>query len=311
MAANGSIAQDLRTAIVQGKDFNYIRNFLASNPAIAVRESLSLSRQGVSAIFSAVAEGRNDVLRLMIRHGADPNARHLPSGIPVLASAIFQNNGAAIVTVAVLLELGADPFVIPRDLWDDNASFSSMREDSVKTQWCDEANKALLSECFSLSVKHYLQEAARKMLDPRKGVKGHATSGGLNIVNRESADHLLIGQEAALRRVNEHLSCHMLCGGNEPLVLAFVGLVGHGKTELACRIGTIQRLSPAFLNSNKPEKTPTVANEGLKADAAHTKSTNSADNINVICLDDMDEVDSQLLTSVLDGNDKGISSKWS
>ena len=301
-SVDGSIARDLRTAIVEGKGLKYIKNFLSSKPTPTVTESLSLSRHGVSAIFSAVAEGRNDVLRLMMSHGADPNARHLPSGIPVLASAIFQNNGAAIIAVSVLLEFGADPFVIPQDLWADNASFSSIKDDPLKIQWCDEANKNLLSKCFNLSVKHYLQEAAKKIIDPSK--PGDATSGP-NIINRESSNHLMIGQEDSLRRVNENLRCHMLCGANEPLVLAFVGPAGHGKTELARRIGTIQTIWSPIPMSIMSEKTPTTANGEPEPEIARTHAPYGADNINVICLDDLKGVDLQLLTSILEGNDKG------
>lgn len=241
----------------------------------------------------------------MITYGADPNARHFPSGIPVLALAIFQNNGSAVVATTILLEMGADPFVIPKDLWNDDDSYSNISDDPLSTQWCDEANKNLLAKCFNLSIKQCLQAAAKKAITPSNRENEIF---GVDLVNVESSDHLLVGQEAAIRRVNEYLRCHILCGGSEPLVLAFVGPAGHGKTELARRIGTIHPLLSARPKATDLAKALVASMSTEEGEILEElpPQVPGADDINVICFDDLDKVDSQLLTSVLDGVDKGM-----
>ncbi|KAL1954443.1 hypothetical protein VTO42DRAFT_1167 [Malbranchea cinnamomea] len=301
-----SIADSLRRAIIHQKDFCYIRSLLTSAPASMVKESLSKSKHGVSAIFDAIEMGRSDILRLMIMYGADPNAKHSPTGIPVLAAAIFQNNASAVALVAILLELGADPFVIPKDLWDDNASLalSHVQDDPLKVGWCREPHRNLFAKCFNLSIRFYLQEAAKKALDPKSEVM-HAT--GANMVNIELANHLFVGQEVALHLVEKYLRCHLLCENREPLVLAFVGPVGHGKTELARRIGAIRPLTFPSPKLAKSVGTPSVSSEEDETSGTFVnRALQDASNVNVICIDDLDKVDSQLLTPILDGTDKDL-----
>lgn len=58
----------------------------------------------LSALDVAASLGKVDILRILIRHGADANARH-PNGMTVLHTAAFNNSTDVI---KVLLEVGAD-----------------------------------------------------------------------------------------------------------------------------------------------------------------------------------------------------------
>ena len=303
--ANLPIAGTLRTAISKGKDFVAIKNLLLSESPSAVKESLSLSKHAVAAIFAAVDKGRTDILRLIINHGVDPNARHSHSGIPVLASAIFQNNASAVVSVAILLDTGADPFVIPWDLWDDNSISPESpvyKDASFKVRWCDDANRNLLAKCLNLTIKHYLNEAAKKFWRGRERVQPD------NLVNVENSNHLLTGQRVALDRVNQYLRCHWLCGQKEPLILAFVGPAGHGKTELARRIGSINQLGFASAATSQTA-TPSIADgEDDLADAKKRIFPNPANGVHVTWIESAEEAKSFLLTSALDDADNCKSS---
>lgn len=257
----------------------------------------------MAAIFSAVDKGRTDILRLIISHGADPNARHSHSGIPVLASAIFQNNASAVVSLTILLESGADPFVIPRDLWDDGTSSIDARrlqDAQSKTRWCDEANGNLLTKCFNLAIKHCLNEAAKRYYVDRDGAKVDS------FVNVEFSNHLLMGQRVALNRINEYLRCHWLCGKREPLILAFVGPAGHGKTELARRIGSIHPLGS--ISAVYSQTSPSITDEEEDfANARNNRLLRPADDVNVTWIDGSEDMNSSLLTSVLNDEGKGKS----
>jgi hypothetical protein len=245
---------------------------------------LEVSKHGAAALFTAVRGDRIDILRALIVHGVDPNTRHT-CGIPILAAAIFQNNASAVVSVSILLELGADPYVIPRDLWDDSAASTDIYpsgEDLAKTRWCDEANRNLLTKCFNISIKHRLLQASRE----------EAFSNGIpkteDLIHAELSNHLLIGQDTSISRVNEILRCHLLCGKKEPLVMVFVGPAGHGKTEMARRIGNVRRLLPH------------------SASAQESSIQEKAQNIDVICSDEEDKIDPTLLGTILDGDSNGM-----
>jgi hypothetical protein len=277
------IAKAVHVAISRGESTVAINNILKSEPPALVKRSLEVSKHGAAALFTAVRGDRIDILRALIVHGVDPNTRHT-SGMPILAAAIFQSNASAVVSVSILLELGADPFVIPRDLWDDSADSQDVypsEEDLAKTRWCDEANRNLLNKCFNISIKHRLLQASRE----------EPCSNGIpkteDLIHAELSNHLLIAQDASIARVNEILRCHLLCGKKEPLVMVFIGPAGHGKTEMARRIGNVRRLLPysaSAQESSIPEKTQ---------------------NIDVICIDEDDKVDPKLLVTILDGDSHG------
>ena len=52
----------------------------------------------------------------------------------------------------------------------------------------------------------------------------------------------IIGQESAAKLVMESVYAHIAMKTNKPLLLAFAGLSGHGKTELAKQMGEVLSL---------------------------------------------------------------------
>ena len=89
-------------AAANNGDMDAARAMVAREPRLA---------QAPRALFRAAAMGRVDVIRLLVEHGADVNAATVEDssyvGTPLLAATEMLNQGPD--TVALLLELGADP----------------------------------------------------------------------------------------------------------------------------------------------------------------------------------------------------------
>ena len=89
-------------AAANNGDLDAARAMLAREPRLA---------RAPSALFRAAAMGRIDMVRLLVEHGADVNAATAEDssyvGTPLLAATEMLNEAPA--TVALLLELGADP----------------------------------------------------------------------------------------------------------------------------------------------------------------------------------------------------------
>ena len=89
-------------AAANNGDIDAARAMLTGEPRLA---------QAPSALFRAAAMGKIDMVRLLVEHGADVNAATVEDssyvGTPLLAATEMLNEGPA--TVALLLELGADP----------------------------------------------------------------------------------------------------------------------------------------------------------------------------------------------------------
>ncbi|MDE0054794.1 MAG: ankyrin repeat domain-containing protein [Gammaproteobacteria bacterium] len=88
-------------AAANNGDIDVARTMLAAEPRLA---------QAPRALFRAAAMGKTDIVRLLVEHGADVNAATVEDssyvGTPLLAATEMLNDAD---TVALLLELGADP----------------------------------------------------------------------------------------------------------------------------------------------------------------------------------------------------------
>jgi ATP-dependent Clp protease ATP-binding subunit ClpA len=152
-----------------------------------------------------------------------------------------------------LLSLGASPQVIPRafyapycqDLPEDGPDDENLAEDINEDdkKWCTNAVRAKLAKTANLTQRYHLDRAA-KMKNLSKRYK--------QVALRRKAEALLgipyflIGQTMAVNLLLQKLLSYMLlvptCTRRKPLVLVFAGPSGHGKTELARRLGSLLSL---------------------------------------------------------------------
>lgn len=216
----------------------YLNHF---NPH-SVAQLLRGQVHGFPAIFYAVATNDDTLVRELARRGADVKAVHKASGIPLLAFAIAHSATIRADTsdiVATLLSLGASPEVIPPHLYENISEVIEERtQKNVETpegqEWCSTVAEAKLLETITLIQRYYLQRAATI----KKPSQRHRQVAKLK--NAEpilGLPYFLVGQTAASESLLQKFLSYMVIPSMKPLVLAFAGPSGHGKTELARQLG--------------------------------------------------------------------------
>jgi ATP-dependent Clp protease ATP-binding subunit ClpA len=105
--------------------------------------------------------------------------------------------------------------------------------------WCKDVARRKLARTSNLSHRYFLDRAARTKKPSRRQAQ---------VAQRMKAERLLglsnflIGQTAAAKALLSTLIAHLTEPGKKPLVLVFAGPSGHGKTELARRLGHVLSL---------------------------------------------------------------------
>ncbi|KAI8635425.1 P-loop containing nucleoside triphosphate hydrolase protein [Xylariaceae sp. FL1651] len=215
-----------------------------------VKQHINETINGFPAIFYGVASNNDMIVREFVDHGADVSAVHEPSGTPLLAFAIVHSETIQQDTttiVATLLSLGASPTVIPSDLYtpyhhdlseDSQASETTdSSEDAVR--WCTKTARSRLQKTANLTQRYYLDRATKI----KKASVRHRQVAELKKAKPIlGVPYFLVGQGLASSRLLQKLLSHLVIPSKQPLVLAFAGPSGHGKTELARRMGHLLHL---------------------------------------------------------------------
>ncbi|CAJ2513917.1 Uu.00g020360.m01.CDS01 [Anthostomella pinea] len=208
-------------AIQQGKSAETVRKYLSYYHELDedfLRVGINAKVKGFPAIFYVVERNDTQLIRYWIRYGGDPNATYGPDAFPLLAFAILHRARTRIQatrTVEVLLSFGASPLTIPaayyipfnRDLPEAGPSEEELSEDGDKL-WCTPSVRITLAFSLNLTQRYRLYQA--RQTKPSSG-----------------RERVLV-----LRRDAEQ----------KPLVFTFAGPSGHGKTELARKLGEITSL---------------------------------------------------------------------
>ena len=112
---------------------------------IFFRAVIADSVKGYLSIFFALQRNEVSVVSMLLNVGANLNARCKPGGVPILGFAIFHAEYEVInpsEVVKTLLAMGAKPYLILKDMWEDylekpNAVF--LRDKGTKNptpSWC-------------------------------------------------------------------------------------------------------------------------------------------------------------------------------
>ncbi|SMR46766.1 unnamed protein product [Zymoseptoria tritici ST99CH_1E4] len=231
-----------------------VKSYLKQYDGLAIRNTIGNKTSSSHLIISHAIQ-RNDarILRLLLEYDrVDPNSLDW-GNVPVLAYAIMRSkwtNDNTTEVVRTLLMHGADPNVVPREMWIDYVSTPALQtpttrfENTYKTLWCDHKKRTILAETLNLTMRYSLWRAAR--MDPMIA-RVKQISKGNRILPLHQIPYLIIGQEIATKLVIDNIFAHIVMQGDtKPLVLAFAGLSGHGKTELASQLGSL--LSSDFID---------------------------------------------------------------
>ena len=228
-------------AVLHGEDLQTVSNYLLYYNDRTVREHLQEEVRGFYSIFYVVASNNTDILKLWVSHGASISVTHKPSEIPLLAFAIVNGvniKGDTIPMVTTLLSLGANPRTIPENLYkdfynDDGGKLQVFSPDDDNVWYTEAAHKKLVQ---ALNLTHrYLLERSTKL--KKASVRHRQVAKLRNAEPILGVPYFLIGQTIAASRLSQKLISHLMIPHRRPLVLIFAGPSGHGKTELARRMG--------------------------------------------------------------------------
>ncbi|KAH8145191.1 uncharacterized protein LAJ45_10751 [Morchella importuna] len=268
-------------------------------------------------IFFAVATNEPKALKLLIARGISVDANAGPDNIPLLAFAIMHGSRADTTEmVRILLASGADPTHIPDEFISfDHYSSSHHRfsrsSNSEIPSWLSEKYRFKLASTINISQRYWLLKA--RGLRPRTD-REHLIARMERCPNLFQMPFCLVGQSFAtsflMRRVLSHL---LLSKSNvKPLVVAFVGPSGHGKTELAKSMRTC--LSAAFLTINCAEMTSTADLFGSTAPSPGYEQGSALNNFLcrnhgqrcIVFLDEFEKMGPAVHESLLTPFDEGI-----
>ncbi|KAK3636661.1 hypothetical protein LTR56_000846 [Elasticomyces elasticus] len=234
-----------------GYSTNAVEQYLCRFDDGTVRKHINNDIEGFPAMFYVVETNKEDMLRLWVYHGGNVSVAHETSKAPLLAYAIMHGEDICSDTTLMtmtLLSLGASPAVIPspfyspylQDLPDCGPSDENLQALTHEQKtWCTDATWAKLARSCSLSQRYYLDRAAKTKKPTRRQQQ---------VAQRTRAEPLLgianclIGQTNTAKALLDTLLAHITEPGKKPLVLVFADPSGHGKTELARRLGHVLSL---------------------------------------------------------------------
>lgn len=180
-------------------------------------------------------------MELLLEYGADPEAKD-PLNIPLLALTImwtkwtYKNVGKG---VALLLSYGASPRCIPEYIWSIYIKmpvecYSKDHPVHPMANWAKKYHRVVLEETTNLTIRYHLNRASLTKL---------ATNRQRQVARLLECPRVLhlpfhiVGQDHTLEIVMNKILAYDALNRRRPLVLAFAGLSGHGKTELG--LGTL------------------------------------------------------------------------
>ena len=205
----------------------------------------------IPIVSFAIERNCPGMVRLLCRAGASPNDKIKPCQIPVLAYAIFQSEYGLQDTTDVVIQLlvmGADPNRIPEDMWQDPLQ-APQREQAKPnpdiSKWCTGEVREALARTFNLTQRYCLRKASTLSGPSPRALQIAKVTATLPLFE---VPYHVIGQYEPTQTVIDSILNLYMSDGNRPLILLLTGPSGHGKTELAKRMGSFLSLKSLFVD---------------------------------------------------------------
>lgn len=229
---------DLIRAIMQPLSTSQIARYLSNWDKFDVYDKINTKYHDFPPLFYASQTHDCKLVRLLIEMGA----RHDVCGrdaIPLLPWIILDDHPQSSQVVGTLLSLGSNANTIPPDMYEDIMRIPEAgAADGIPSEsaWCTPSLRVELARHMNLSHRYLLNLASkRKAPSPRK----LQTARHLKISGLFGIQYFVVGQEIAIEIVCSSVISHLCMKSSPPLVIAFVGSPGHGKTQLALQMGEL------------------------------------------------------------------------
>ena len=204
-------------------------------------------------LYFAAERNSPEIVRILYHAGANPAQSIVPydsttSGLPLLPYTILSAEYKLVDTtdtVVALLAMGASPYNVPKDMWQDYLKAPTKdrpREADaydMHETWCTTEVREALCRTFNLLQRYSVWKAAH--ID-RPTVRQVQVAKAHNTMPLFEMPYYLFGQQLATSQVLQRITSRVLFNLQKPLVLLFTGLSGHGKTELARHMGGLLSL---------------------------------------------------------------------
>jgi ATP-dependent Clp protease ATP-binding subunit ClpB len=243
--------ETLCAAIQKKCTFDTIKWYLQSyEDSYGFKETAA--QDGWPALYYAVERNSPGLLSILLQNGINPHKWYKGFPLPVIAFAIVHGHHEAVDTTGVvrlLLAFGVDPKVIPMDIWQNflqspkATGLSVWKFLDIATQlvdtdisWCTPEVRPRLAASLHLSHR-YLLHLAHKLKKPN--TRTLQISKANKMTDLGKLPYFLIGQQPAANLVMSNVYSYIAIGESKPMVMAFAGPSGHGKTELARALGDL------------------------------------------------------------------------
>ena len=205
----------------------------------------------VPILYFAAERNSPEIVRILCHAGAKPSQRISLDGsaifsLPLLPYTILSAEYKLVdttETVVALLAMGANPHDVPKDMWQDYLKAPTkdklLRVFDMNQTWCTTEIREALCRTFNLLQRYFLWKAAQIERPTEREIqvaKAH------KIMPLFETPYYIFGQQLATTQVLQRITSRLLFNSPTPLVLFFTGLSGHGKTELARRMGDLLSL---------------------------------------------------------------------
>ncbi|KAH8896376.1 P-loop containing nucleoside triphosphate hydrolase protein [Thozetella sp. PMI_491] len=241
----------LVSSIQSGLSLGQLQHYLSFFSGAVIRRAINEVVLGYPAIFYAVATNDAKMVRKLAESGADVNSTDTARKIPLVAFAILLGHSGLETTemVLTLLSLGAEALRIPPVFFSpyledvEEALALVHRNDpmfrSANTAWCVEWIRSILAESINITQRYFLERTWKSCGPSERQRQVAQMHGATNLLG---ISYFLVGQVSAARIVTSRLLSHLALPKSKPLVMVFAGPSGHGKTELARRMGELLSL---------------------------------------------------------------------